>query len=71
MDDAGFGLTRSGTHVRVFTLDGGGDYPILGAWLDMTENRWIPHAWTNEGRAVNLTVEMSLDIVEIQRMDGG
>ena len=40
--------TKAGHLVRIFDQDSGGDYPILGAYLN--EDEWVPCKWYADGR---------------------
>jgi hypothetical protein len=42
--------TRDGREVRIYTVDGGGSYPIHGAIFDKVDNCWCPFSWPNDGK---------------------
>lgn len=65
MEAAGTGITRAGTPVRIYDIHGGGDYCIIGAWLEEEEDRWIPQAWMDNGCIIDSKTPRSLDIVQI------
>lgn len=59
--------TRSGAEVRVFDLNSGGPYPILGAYFNGEE--WIPVKWNERGQFPSTNenlVQCSLDIVDFK-----
>ena len=59
--------TRSGAKVKVFDLDSGGEYPILGAYFNNEE--WIPVKWDARGRFPSINsdlVQCALDIVDFE-----
>lgn len=43
--------TRSGDKVRIYTLDGGGEYPIHGAIFDKQKGTWRQRSFTSTGRS--------------------
>lgn len=52
--------TVNGTEVRIYCTDGGGQYPVHGAYK--INDRWRIECWTKEGR--HLRTELScLDLV--------
>ena len=51
--------TISGVSAVIFTRDGGGDFPILGAIFN--GERWLMKAWQIDGKAF-LDVEHDLDL---------
>mgnify|MGYP001560153287 CR=1 FL=1 len=55
--------TRDGQEVIVYNTDGGGDYPLHGAWWDGAEQRWIPHAWSKDGYVIDKKNERALDVI--------
>ena len=63
-------VTRYGTQVKIYDTDGGGDYPILGAWHDEASDRWIPHAWMDDGWADQRNIPKGLDIVKVEKDKG-
>lgn len=42
--------TRDGTKVRIYTLAGGGQRPIHGAWYDPELDEWVPCSWLPGGK---------------------
>lgn len=40
--------TRNGAATRIFATDGGGKYPVLGAYLDYA-GEWVLARWTADG----------------------
>jgi hypothetical protein len=56
------GKTRGGNDVRLYADDGGGDYPVHGAWYYQAEDRWIPAAWTIDGFVTTKETPRSLDL---------
>lgn len=59
--------TINGTFVILFTNLGGGDYPLLGAMY--MQDRWVPAAWTLEGRKFVDAVYHNLNLViETERL---
>jgi hypothetical protein len=56
------GKTRGGSEVRVYADDGGGDYPVHGAWWYEAEKRWIPAAWTIDGFCTSKDQPRELDL---------
>ena len=67
----GTGITRGGTPIRIYASDGGGDYPVIGAWLDDADQRWIPHAWSDMGYVINPSEQRLLDIVQVNKVGAG
>lgn len=56
--------TRNGKAVRIYTIDGGGTFPIHGAWLNC-EGHWVPETWTVKGNVYhNNTIISPLDLIE-------
>jgi len=41
--------TRDGCEARVYAVDGGGDYPVHGAYVN--EHGWITSIWCKDGRS--------------------
>lgn len=45
--------TRNGTTAIIYSRQGGGKFPIHGAYY-AGNNEWIPYAWTEEGRVITV-----------------
>lgn len=59
--------TRGGAEVRVFDLNSGGEYPILGAYFNGEE--WIPVKWDKRGLFPSINenvVHCALDLVDFE-----
>ena len=67
METSNAGITRAGTPVRIYDVQAGGEYNVIGAWWNELESRWIPHAWTDKGCVNNNGEPRSLDIVEVSK----
>ena len=53
--------TKDGTPVRIYSTDGGGDYPIHGAIL--TSIGWKIRSWTRDGHcSARITTACNLDL---------
>lgn len=52
--------TRDGRKARIYGLDGGGDYPILGALWEPETNMWRQERWRADGRCYVDTSETDL-----------
>lgn len=55
--------TRDGRAVRIYAVDGGGKFPVHGAYLDGDE--WITERWTASGAYVE-TGEGGDDLIEVK-----
>lgn len=55
--------TRDGREVRLFMVDGGGEYPIVGAYKDGKADKWTPDNWASDGRW--LTDHSDTDLVPV------
>ncbi len=55
--------TRDGREVRIYAVDGGGEYPVHGAHYDGV--RWSVCAWKKKGRIFD-DGECSLDLIEVR-----
>lgn len=55
--------TRSGTPVRIYATDAGGDYCIHGAWWNEVDGHWIPASWRYDGYFMGPEHTRPLDIV--------
>jgi hypothetical protein len=55
--------TRDGREVRIYAVDGGGEYPVHGAHYD--GGRWSVCAWKKKGRIFD-DGECSLDLIEVR-----
>ena len=57
--------TRDGREVRIYAIDGRGDYPIHGAIK--TFSGWEAYIWLGNGRAVfNDETERDTDLIEVK-----
>lgn len=54
--------TRDGKEVRIYAMDGGGNFPIHGAIRASKSEPWALRTWTGEGRH-QLTITSALDLV--------
>lgn len=55
--------TRNGREVRIYAVDGGGDYPVHGAIL--IDEVWDPNGWTIDGSDV-VNNKRSRDLIEVK-----
>lgn len=55
--------TRDGCEARVFMLDAGGSYPVLGA-IKTSGEIWSSYSWTSEGASVSGD-ERGDDLIEV------
>lgn len=55
---------KAGGMVTIYTLDGGGEYPVHGSYLARVSdaNVWIPAAWTADGYKFRESTPCDLDI---------
>ena len=57
--------TRDGREVRIYATDGGGTYPVHGAFLD--EGAWRSYTWTKDGEAdLDVNYRKDLDLIEVK-----
>lgn len=56
--------TRDGREVRIYAVDGGGDYPVHGAYE--FNDRWQVNQWSASGGTNHLTQDDYLDLVEVK-----
>ena len=56
--------TRNGLLVRIYATDGGGLYPVHGAYYKLKEDVWVSECWTSSG-ALMLSTSDSLDLLEV------
>jgi hypothetical protein len=56
--------TRDGREVRIYAVDGGGEYPVQGAIHRPHDGRWITYLWTPDGRSVHDTD--CCDLIEVR-----
>lgn len=68
--------TRDGRQVRIYDIDGGGDYPVHGSILNDSTNtkqlyskQWRPATWTAVGKYDIDSHENKLDLVRRVRID--
>lgn len=45
-------LQRNGNRFRVYAVDGGGRYPVHGAFYDILQQEWVLSSKTSDGKAV-------------------
>jgi hypothetical protein len=55
--------TRDGRDVRIYAVDGAGDYPVHGAVVSV-DGRWVQYAWTAEG--VMFVSLSPLNLIEVK-----
>ena len=55
--------TRDGREVRVFMVDGGGEWPILGAYKD--QDAWYCNEWTSKGTHNYTGTTNGYDLIEV------
>lgn len=55
--------TNNGSLCVIYSMQGGGEYPIHGAY-HAGENEWIPIAWDSAGHRINPRSPTSLDITK-------
>ena len=55
-------VTRAGLKVRIYAVDGAGNFPIHGAWTKRDCEQWTPASWTERG-TLQLMGESNLDLV--------
>ena len=55
--------TRDGREVRVFMVDGGGEWPILGAYKD--QDAWYCNEWTSKGTHNYAGTTNGYDLIEV------
>ena len=55
--------TRSGLPVRIYAVDGGGNYPVHGA--SFADGKWQYRAWPTNGR-LSLYTENGEDLYEVK-----
>ena len=53
--------TRDGREVRIYAVDGGGPYPVHGAYL--YDDEWIMYRWVNNGSSYG---EPDLNLIEVK-----
>lgn len=56
-------VSRDGVPIVVFTDQGGGERPLIGAYYLSTEWYWVPTSWRTDGSYVE-DRQSGLDIVE-------
>ena len=56
-------MTRDGRKVRIYATDGGGLYPVHGAYLRL--DGWFCEVWTEYGDFL-LSGPNSLDLIEVK-----
>ena len=56
--------TRAGSPVRLYALDGGGEYPVHGAYFETQEQIWHPMAWRVDGLFVHPAHPRSIDLID-------
>jgi hypothetical protein len=55
--------TRNGMPVRIYATDGGGLYPVHGAY-NLKEDVWVSECWTSSG-ILMMSTRDRLDLVEV------
>jgi len=56
----GDATTENGDHVRILMLDGGGDWPIIGAVQNGDSESWHTARWRADGMSVTLDRRLHL-----------
>jgi len=56
--------TRDGREVRIYATDGGGEYPVHGAYLCRGE--WRVEAWDEKGFWTDPDHEDNVDLIEVK-----
>jgi len=56
--------TNDGKQVRIYSVDGGGRFPIHGATRKFGEE-WVPSSWTPNGKISLSSDSYELDLVEV------
>lgn len=56
--------TRDGREVRIYAVDGCGDYPVHGASL--VDGGWTPHIWSSSGEFWKGAEGTASDLVEVK-----
>lgn len=56
--------TRSGSRVRLYTIDGGGIHPVHGAIYSEDEKEWHIEAWDENGYYYDAHHNNSRDLIE-------
>ena len=56
--------TRVGSPVRLYALDGGGEYPVHGAYWEGVEPMWHPMSWRMDGTFVHPAHPRSIDLID-------
>ena len=56
--------TRNGSEVRIYSTDGGGEYPVHGAYLCRGEWRLV--AWDEKGFWTDPDHEDNIDLIEVK-----
>ena len=54
--------TRDGREVRIYAVDGGGDWPVHGAYVD--RDTWRIRSWTADGCIYNQKTDA--DLIEVK-----
>ena len=58
--------TKNGCKVRIYAIDGGGNYPVHGAYKD--DKGWKTSIWTIDGYNCSYTIS-NLDLIEIKPIE--
>ena len=56
--------TRDGREVRIYAVDGGGEYPVHGAYY-YNGNRWYQCSWSETG-GVHMSHTTDYDLIEVR-----
>ncbi len=59
--------TRDGRPVRIYCVDGGGNYPVHGAYEQ--NDRWFMETWTSKGFYGDSDEEHQLDLIGVGPWD--
>ena len=60
--------TREGNAVEIYKVDAGGDYPVIGATLNLKTNCWDCSRWTIDGKFVSCSGSL-FDLVEVPNFE--
>lgn len=57
--------TKDGQEVRIYAVDGGGEFPVHGAVL--SDEGWSKRDWTAKGIFVHKDIESGFDLIEVKK----